>query len=305
MAGGATVTRRGSAGPASRFRSRACGPASGGRARAAGTTTTRRTPTRRRLLPRRSSCTTSASSREAVRADAVSGAAAHAADLRLEARRIAACAGSRACSRSCRRAPASRRGAPAPGSISRSATARRRRRCTRRRRHEAGARRSRQRADHGRGVARPARDVRGAARRDLSPGLALDATRCSRPTRRRSTASGRTGSSSTRSTTRKTGTCSRRSTKSMKKRRQPLLIIITHAGEDDEGIATRSTSTRSACSPAPSRRHALPVIFEATSDDDWTIGGGLAPGESGPRHHGAARPRSPPSARRRRPSRGS
>jgi len=60
-------------------------------------------------------------------------------------------------------------------------------------------------------------------------------------------------------------------TKSMKKRRQPLLIIITHAGEEDEGIAYEEYSyAKQVLSGTVKDDSALPVIFEATTDDDWT-----------------------------------
>jgi phage terminase large subunit-like protein len=60
-------------------------------------------------------------------------------------------------------------------------------------------------------------------------------------------------------------------TKSMKKRRQPLLIIITHAGEEDEGIAYEEYEyAKRVLSGAVADDTALPVIFEASSDDDWT-----------------------------------
>lgn len=60
-------------------------------------------------------------------------------------------------------------------------------------------------------------------------------------------------------------------TKSMKKRRQPLLIIITHAGEDDEGIAYEEYeyAKRVLAGAVDDPTH-LPVVFEASSDDDWT-----------------------------------
>jgi phage terminase large subunit-like protein len=60
-------------------------------------------------------------------------------------------------------------------------------------------------------------------------------------------------------------------TKSMKKRRQPLLIIITHAGEDDEGIGYEEYEyAKRVLSGTVHDDTALPVIFEASSDDDWT-----------------------------------
>jgi phage terminase large subunit-like protein len=60
-------------------------------------------------------------------------------------------------------------------------------------------------------------------------------------------------------------------TKSMKKRRQPLLLIITHAGDDDEGIAYEEYEyAKRVLSGTVKDDTALPVIFEATSDDDWT-----------------------------------
>lgn len=60
-------------------------------------------------------------------------------------------------------------------------------------------------------------------------------------------------------------------TKSMKKRRQPLLIIITHAGEEDEGIAYEEYEyAKRVLSGTVNDDSALPVIFEASSDDDWT-----------------------------------
>jgi phage terminase large subunit-like protein len=60
-------------------------------------------------------------------------------------------------------------------------------------------------------------------------------------------------------------------TKSMKKRRQPLLIIITHAGEEDEGIAYEEYeyAKRVLSGTVDDPTH-LPVIFEASSEDDWT-----------------------------------
>jgi phage terminase large subunit-like protein len=60
-------------------------------------------------------------------------------------------------------------------------------------------------------------------------------------------------------------------TKSMKKRRQPLLIIITHAGEEDEGIAYEEYEyAKRVLSGTVTDDSYLPVIFEASSDDDWT-----------------------------------
>jgi phage terminase large subunit-like protein len=56
-------------------------------------------------------------------------------------------------------------------------------------------------------------------------------------------------------------------TKSMKKRRQPLLITITHAGEEDEGIAYEEYEyAKRVLSGTVKDDTALPVIFEATSE---------------------------------------
>lgn len=59
--------------------------------------------------------------------------------------------------------------------------------------------------------------------------------------------------------------------KSMVKRRQPLLVLITHAGTDDEGICFEeyeyAKKVLSGTVPDPS---CLPVIFEIRDDEDWT-----------------------------------
>lgn len=59
-------------------------------------------------------------------------------------------------------------------------------------------------------------------------------------------------------------------TKSMKKRRQPLLIIITHAGEEDEGIAYEEYGyAKQVLSGTVTDDTALPVIFEARPEEPW------------------------------------
>jgi phage terminase large subunit-like protein len=59
--------------------------------------------------------------------------------------------------------------------------------------------------------------------------------------------------------------------RSMIKRRQPLMIIITHAGEDDEGICYEEYElAKKVLSGTIAAPTSLPVIFEATQDDDWT-----------------------------------
>jgi phage terminase large subunit-like protein len=60
--------------------------------------------------------------------------------------------------------------------------------------------------------------------------------------------------------------------KSMAKRRQPLLIIITHAGDDDESICFEEYegAKRVLSGNAVNEETFLPVIFEATPDDDFT-----------------------------------
>lgn len=63
--------------------------------------------------------------------------------------------------------------------------------------------------------------------------------------------------------------------RSMVKRRQPLMIIISHAGHDDEGICYEEYEyakgvIRSAAIGESFDFGCLPVIFEATPDDDWT-----------------------------------
>lgn len=59
--------------------------------------------------------------------------------------------------------------------------------------------------------------------------------------------------------------------KSMVKRRQPMLIIITHAGEDDEGICYEEYElAKRILSGNATVEDTLPVIFEASKEDDWT-----------------------------------
>ncbi len=61
----------------------------------------------------------------------------------------------------------------------------------------------------------------------------------------------------------------------MVKRRQPVMIIITHAGDDDEGICYEEYEyakdvMRAAAAGEDFDHTCLPIIFEATPDDDWT-----------------------------------
>lgn len=63
--------------------------------------------------------------------------------------------------------------------------------------------------------------------------------------------------------------------KSMVKRRQPAMIIISHAGDDDEGICYEEYEyakdvMRAAAAGEAFDHTCLPVIFEASPDDDWT-----------------------------------
>lgn len=63
--------------------------------------------------------------------------------------------------------------------------------------------------------------------------------------------------------------------KSMVKRRQPLMLILTHAGDDDEGICYEEYEYAKEVIAAAAAGEefdltCLPVIFEATPDDDWT-----------------------------------
>lgn len=59
-------------------------------------------------------------------------------------------------------------------------------------------------------------------------------------------------------------------TKSTVKRRQPLTIIITHAGDDDEGICYEEYElAKKILSGTSENRQVLPVIFEAKPTDDW------------------------------------
>jgi phage terminase large subunit-like protein len=59
--------------------------------------------------------------------------------------------------------------------------------------------------------------------------------------------------------------------RSMIKRRQPLMIIITHAGEDDDGICYEEYElAKKVLSGTVIAPTSLPVIFEALPDDDWT-----------------------------------
>ncbi len=59
--------------------------------------------------------------------------------------------------------------------------------------------------------------------------------------------------------------------KSLIKRRHPLLIMITHSGTDDEGVCFEEYEYAKGVLSGliPDETH-LPVIFEATSDEDWT-----------------------------------
>jgi phage terminase large subunit-like protein len=59
--------------------------------------------------------------------------------------------------------------------------------------------------------------------------------------------------------------------KSMPKRRQPVLILVTHAGDDDEGICAEEYSyAKDVLSGHKHDDTCLPVIFEASPSDDWT-----------------------------------
>jgi phage terminase large subunit-like protein len=58
--------------------------------------------------------------------------------------------------------------------------------------------------------------------------------------------------------------------KSMAKRRQPLLLIITHAGDDDESICFEEYElAKQVLSGTYPDERCLPVIFEADVADDW------------------------------------
>lgn len=59
--------------------------------------------------------------------------------------------------------------------------------------------------------------------------------------------------------------------KSLAKRRQPLLIIITHAGTDDEGLAYEEYEyAKNVLGGSVPDETCLPVVFEAKAGDDWT-----------------------------------
>ncbi len=58
--------------------------------------------------------------------------------------------------------------------------------------------------------------------------------------------------------------------KSMPKRRQPVLILMAHAGTDEESIAFEEYSyAKSVISGTLTDETLLPVIFEAAESDDW------------------------------------
>jgi len=58
--------------------------------------------------------------------------------------------------------------------------------------------------------------------------------------------------------------------KSMVKRRQPLMILITHAGTDDEGICFEEYDySKKVLSGTIADPTCLPVIFEKRDDEDW------------------------------------
>ena len=59
--------------------------------------------------------------------------------------------------------------------------------------------------------------------------------------------------------------------KSMVKRREPLMILITHAGTDDEGICYEEYDyAKKVLSGTVPDSTCLPVIFEKRDDEDWT-----------------------------------
>jgi phage terminase large subunit-like protein len=61
-------------------------------------------------------------------------------------------------------------------------------------------------------------------------------------------------------------------THSMIKRRQPMMIIITHAGYDDESICYEEYElAKQILSGTHPDETCLPVIFEASPDDDWVL----------------------------------
>lgn len=63
--------------------------------------------------------------------------------------------------------------------------------------------------------------------------------------------------------------------KSMVKRRQPIMVIISHAGDDDEGICFEEYEYAQGVMKAQAAKEdfdesCLPVIFEMKQEDDWT-----------------------------------
>ena len=59
--------------------------------------------------------------------------------------------------------------------------------------------------------------------------------------------------------------------RSMPKRRQPVMIIVTHAGTDDEGVCYEEYElAKRVLRGAVNDESSLPVIFEADPTDDWT-----------------------------------
>lgn len=59
--------------------------------------------------------------------------------------------------------------------------------------------------------------------------------------------------------------------KSMPKRLQPVLLIITHAGDDDEGVCYEEYEyAKNVLSGTITDDTCLPIIFEAKPTDDWT-----------------------------------
>ena len=59
--------------------------------------------------------------------------------------------------------------------------------------------------------------------------------------------------------------------KSMVKRRQPVMVLLSHSGDDDEGICYEEYEyAKGVLNGTNSDPGCLPVIFEAAPDDDWT-----------------------------------